>query len=438
MLRRSFIALVAAGVAFCAVAPATFAQSAGLRAAADNAGLNFGSAVTTDALATDAAYAGLLVDNVNMVSTVDQLDVAVVQPQQGVFDFGRADALVDFAVANDMTVRGHDLITSTGLPDWIVDGTWTADTLAQVLRDQVTAVVGRYATRNPGVVTQWDVVDDAFLPDGTLRDSIWRRVIGDDYLRIAFEAARAADPRGQLFYDDFYDDLSVTQDAVANGVAIVPGATATRSSCADVPKCVGVQATIAALVASGVPIDGIGLQASLRSPDPVDFATFAMWAEDLGLRWAITEFDVPLPATEIANAESLTFQAQVYADTLSACLDSAACDTFVGWGLTDRLPPSADTTGGAFGGALLLDATDAPKPAFDAVASALEQASTVTSTSSQPATIVAEPTTTVAAGGESSVSSAPIAGLTVGALALLGCVGIVVTLRRRRSRSSAE
>ncbi len=51
-------------------------------------------------------------------------------------------------------------------------------------------------------------------------------MIGDDYIRLAFEAARSGDPDAELFYDDFYDDLAVTQDAVASGVAIVPGANA--------------------------------------------------------------------------------------------------------------------------------------------------------------------------------------------------------------------
>ena len=56
-------------------------------------------------------------------------------------------------------------------------------------------------------------------------------MIGDDYLRIAYEAAREADPDAVLFYDDFYDDVAVTQDAVASGVPIVPGANAERTTC---------------------------------------------------------------------------------------------------------------------------------------------------------------------------------------------------------------
>ena len=130
-------------------------------------------------------------------------------------------------------------------------------------------------------------------------------MIGDDYIRLAFEAARDADPDAELFYDDFYDDLAVTQDAVASGVAIVPGANAERTTCDAVAKCSAVRDRIGALVEAGVPIDGIGFQAHLFSPDPADFGQFNDWVGDLGLRWAVTEFDVPLPVTEVDNPDSL-------------------------------------------------------------------------------------------------------------------------------------
>ena len=415
------------------VASQVGAQSAGLRPAADAAGLNFGAAVTLGALDADDAYRQLLVDNVNMVSTVSEVDFGVVQPQPGVYDFAAADALVDFAADNELTVRGHGLISPDGLPDWIVGGSWTAETLGTVLRDHVTEVVGRYAERNPGVVTQWDVVDEAFLPDGTVRDSLWRQVIGDDYIRIAFEAARAADPDALLFYDDFYDDLSVTQDAVDSGLTIVPGATADRSDCALVPKCAGVQSTIASLTAAGVPIDGIGFQAHLLSPDPVDFSTFSGWVTDLGLVWAITEFDVPVPVTEITNPDTLAFQADAYATSLSACLDAGSCDTFVVWGVTDRVPPTADTTGGAFGGALWFDATDVPKPAAEAMADVLgvvePEPATTDVAPTEPTTA---PTVTSPSAEQSDDDSNAVVALAVAAGALV-VVGAVIVLARRRT-----
>ena len=432
-MRHLMRTLVVGGLLALSFASPVDAQSAGLRQAADAAGLHFGAAVTVTALDDDTAYRQLLVDNVNMVSTVSEVDFGVVQPEPGVYDFAAADALVDFAAENGLTVRGHGLISPDGLPDWITGGSWTPEALTAVLSDHVTEVVGRYAERNPGVVTQWDVVDEAFLPDGTLRNSLWRQVIGDDFLRVAFEAARTADPGALLFYDDFYDDLSVTQDAVDSGLAMVPGATADRSDCALIPKCTGVRSTIASLVAAGVPIDGIGFQAHLLSPAPVDFTTFSPWVDDLGLEWAITEFDVPVPVTEITNPDTLAFQADVYATSLSACLDADSCDTFVVWGVTDRLPPTPDTTGGAFGGALWLDAVDAPKPAAEAMAGVLEAAGPEPSTTdvavTEPSTAPDATSPPAEQSGDDSNTLVAVA-VAAGALAV---VGAVILLARRRA-----
>lgn len=410
------------------------AQSAGLRDAADATGIDFGAAVTVAALGDDA-YRQLLVDNVNMVSTVAELDMATVQPRPGAFDFGPADAVVDFAVEHGLTVRGHALIGGGRLPEWVTNGSWTADSLTEVLRTHVSEVVGRYAERNPGVVTEWDVVEEAFLPDGSRRPTIWQQVIGDGHVAVAFEAARAADPDALLYYDDFYDDLAVTQDAVANDVAIVPGATAERSQCADIPKCVAVEAMISSLTASGVPVDGVGVQAHLLSPDPLDLGTFSAWIEGLGLGWAVTEFDVPVPATEVANPDTLAFQAETYRAALQSCVDAEGCDTFVTWGITDRLPPTPDTTGGAFGGGLWFDVADAPKPAADAMRSVLAVAEPEPMTTEAASTTAATTTpadTVAAAAPTDDGSSSPPTALIVGAVALAAGVLVILLLRRRR------
>ena len=111
------------------------------------------------------------------------------------------------------------------------------------------------------------------------------------------------------------------------------------------PKCVGVRDRISALLADGAPIDGIGFQSHLFSPDPADFSELTGWVEELGLLWAVTEFDVPLPITETTNAASLEFQASVYAQALAACADASNCNTFVTWGISDRFSPIPDETG---------------------------------------------------------------------------------------------
>jgi endo-1,4-beta-xylanase len=441
LFRSTTIAVVLVTALLTAVGASTpgRAQSTTLRPLADAAEISLGAAVDVDALG-DAGYRTLLVDHVNLVSTKDDLSMAVVQPEQGVFDFGRAESIVDFAVEHDMVARGYELISSA-VPGWVSAGTWTAESLGQVLRDQVTAVVGHFRERNPGVVVQWDVVGDAFLADGTPRPNIWQQVIGDDYLRIAFEAAREADPDAVLFYDDFYDDVAVTQDAVSSGVPIVPGANAERSTCDAVPKCVGVRDRIAALVADGVPIDGAGFQSHLFSPDPADFTQLTAWVGELGLRWAVTEFDVPLPVTEVSNPATLDFQAQVYADALAACVDAANCDTFVTWGISDRFSPIPAQTGGAFDGALWFDLDDQPKPAFDAMAQVLtERAPAVDVPSTDPEEELATSSTvdsTAAPAADGDGDDSPVVAVVVG-LAALGAIAVVIIVARRRRSSPTQ
>lgn len=415
-------------------------QPVSLRPLAVGAGIAVGAGVDADSL-SDAAHRSLLAEHVNLLSTAGDLSMAVTQPEPGVFDFGPAEAIVDFAVDNDMTVRGHELIGAI-VPDWVSTTAWTAETLSQVLRDQVTTVIGHFSERNPGVITQWDVVANAFLPDGTLRPTVWQQVIGDDHLRIAFEAARAADPDAMLFYDDFYDDVAVTQDAVATATAIVPGANAERTTCDAVPKCVGIRDQIASLVGVGTPIDGVGFQSHLFSPDPADFRQLSSWVGDLGLRWAITEFDVPLPITEIASAESLEFQARVYADTLAACVDAANCDTFVTSGISDRFSPIPQETGGAFGGALWFDANDTAKPALNAMAQVLAQRAPAPATTATPAPTVETVATIATTPGadDTSGGSTGASGL-VGVLIGLGVLGVIaggIVVARRRATPTTD
>jgi endo-1,4-beta-xylanase len=440
-------ACVAAGLAGATAAtPALAAPStpaATVRDMATAIDFRFGAAVDREALG-DAAYADLLDANVTTLSTRDELTFATVQPQRGTFDFAAAEEVVDFAEAHGLTVRGHDLVTPDRLPEWITTGTWDATTLADALREHVTTVIAHFERRNPGVVTDWDVVGRALLPDGTLRPSVLQAVLGDEYLRIAFDAARAAAPAATLYYDDFYDDVAITQEAVLAGQPIVPGASATTSTCGEIPKCAGTSALLTSLLDRGAPIDGVAFEAHVFSPEPVDMATFTAWVGDLGLVWAVSEFTVPLPATEIATPSSLEFQADTYRAALGACVDAPECDTFVTWGITDRLSPLSVDTDGVYDGALWLDAADQPKPARDAIRdvfSAIVAQLPAPTTTAPPAADVPAAATEIAPpvdtaiddgdhgdGGEGEGMVVPVA---VGLAALAAIGGLILILRRR-------
>jgi endo-1,4-beta-xylanase len=70
-----------------------------------------------------------------------------------------------------------------------------------MLRNHIQEVVKHFK----GQVAGWDVVNESFLDDGTLRPSIWSKNI-PDYIAKSFQWAHEADPNAILFYNDYGQD----------------------------------------------------------------------------------------------------------------------------------------------------------------------------------------------------------------------------------------
>jgi endo-1,4-beta-xylanase len=349
MRRRTALATVVTGllsaalVAGPATAPATAAArvpdptTSTLRQLAAHTGMRVGTAVDTAALAADSTYRSAVAAQFDSVTPENVMKWEVVEPEQGRYDFTQADALVSFARAHGQLVRGHTLVWHSQLPAWLTSRDWTRAELRQVLRQHILTEAGHFRGR----IWAWDVVNEAFNDDGTLRDTIWLRVLGPDYIADAFRWAHQADPKAILFYNDFnIEGTNAKSDAV--------------------------YALLSRLRQEGVPVQGVGLQGHLSTQFDVPTGILANLRRfaGIGVASAFTEADVRsvLPVDSAERAA----QTAGYSAMLDSCLLEPRCLSFTVWGFTDKYQWVPGTFPGQ-GSAALYDENFQPKPAYDAV-----------------------------------------------------------------------
>lgn len=193
-----------------------------------------------------------------------------IHPDPERFNFTGADAYADFAGKNDIKLIGHTLVWHSQTPGWVFQGEGgkpaTREDLLQRMHDHIHTVVGRYK----GKVKGWDVVNEALSDGGPeiLRDSPWRKIIGEDFIDQAFRFAHEADPDAELYYNDY---------GLENGRK--------RANCVKLLK---------GLQERGVPITGVGTQShfQLVNPPIAEVEETIKAFSELGLKVMITELDV--------------------------------------------------------------------------------------------------------------------------------------------------
>ena len=293
-----------------------------LRDAAQARAIHLGAGVAASPLQFEGLYRDTLKREFNMLTPVHAMKFGPIHPSRDRFYFTDADDIVLFAEKNGMQVRGHTLVGHHQLPYWLSEKRYPRQEMLHVLREHILTVVGRYRGR----IAAWDVVNDAIDDDGFLRDTIWLRSIGPEYIELAFQWAHEADPAAQLFYsDDVTEPLGRKSD--------------------------GVHRLVYDLKDRRIPIHGVGLQmdATLTSPPDLERLTAGMEQfSALGLEVHLTELHVRIKG--LARPTDLDVQAKIYYDTLNICLSSPNCTAFVLSGFTDRyswVPQSFPGYGGA-------------------------------------------------------------------------------------------
>lgn len=353
----------------------------------------------------------LLKAQFNQIVPENDLKWQLVHPREGAdgYDFGPADAFVNFGVSNRMQLVGHTLVWHSQTPNWVFAGTnpppagsdrtpvasvgaetnapaangagrrpagpafggfgrysgprASREELLQRMREHIHTVVGRYKGR----IKVWDVVNEALADGGgtnLLRNSLWLEIIGPDFIAKAFQFAHEADPDAILRYNDYGLENPVKRRKLVT--------------------------LIRSLREQGVPVHAIGSQAHVNvgtAFETMDQALTEM--ATLGLPIHITELDVNGAqggqrgtGADVA-ANSATTQgglvdnadrrlAEAYAGFFRAFLkhrDSVKLVTF--WGVNDAVSWRAN------GKPLLFDGDDRPKPAFEAVISEAQKATAV-------------------------------------------------------------
>ena len=318
----------------------TLVYPASLRAAAEARGLLIGSEAH-DISVEDARFEAALTREFNSL-TVGAMSWA----QVDCCGYKAADAVVKFASAHQMKIKGHPLIWHGALPDWIDENTSTS-TLRWAMQAHIRGEIVRYR----GKVYAWNVVNEAVESDG-LRKTILLEKLGEDYIAEAFRLAHEADPNALLFYNDYSAEA-------AGGL--------------HKAKSDQVYELVKKLVADDVPIHGVGLQMHLFAveyPRPEDIVANVRRLTALGLKVNISEMDVRIKELPLAMSERLEMQRRIYHDVIAACVKEKGFTDITFWGFTDACWTNELGQRGT-DYPLLFDENYQPKPAYWGVMDAL-------------------------------------------------------------------
>ncbi|MPY58886.1 endo-1,4-beta-xylanase [Streptomyces spongiae] len=338
--------LLAAGalVATAVVALPQFTEQASaattLRGYADARGARIGAAVADGPLQNESAYTTVLDREFNSVTAENAMKWDALEPSRNSYNWAAADRLVVHATSHNQGVRGHTLAWYAQLPSWLKNGNFSATELNTLLKKHIDTTVGRYK----GKIYAWDVVNEAFNEDGSMRSSLWQDKLGTGYIANALRWAHAADPAAKLYINDYNIE-------------------------ADNAKSDGLYNLAKQLLTQGVPLHGIGFQSHfVVGGVPSSMKANLKRFSDLGLEVSVTELDIRIPLP--ASSAELAQQSTDYKTATENCLGVPRCAGVTVWGLTDKYSWIPGTFSG-YGAALPYNESYAAKPAYTGLSNGL-------------------------------------------------------------------
>lgn len=267
-MRRNIIFFLACMLAVAGVSPLSAKNNKTLK---DVLGKYFliGTAMNVDQIwERNADEANIVKNNFNAVVAENCMKGEEIHPEENRFFWDDADRLVKFAEDNGLAVTGHCLVWHSQAPVWMFTDergdTVSRDVLIDRMHRHISEVVGRYKGRILG----WDVVNEIFNDDGTFRESPYYRIIGPEFVELAFKFAHEADPDAELYINDYSLSYPAKRDAV----------------CRIVRK----------LKSEGYRVDGIGMQShnGLDYPDMAEYEKSIDAFAACGVKVMVTELDV--------------------------------------------------------------------------------------------------------------------------------------------------
>lgn len=232
--------------------------------------------------------------------TVGSLDWKYASPTEAELDYPIQEGYLEQAIKSNQPINFMHIIYGNRdeIPDWLRNGNYSKEELITKMQDHITGVMTKLRKivdrRGSDIPITYTVVNESVNAPSIF----WNQRVGPEYVQLAFEAARKADPKALLLYNDYNHELPTQANAR------------------------GVFELVKKLKDQGL-IDGVGMQMHFLRGDninpntPIDVLETGIRAQidkyaSIGLKTYITELDVDMSGISGTSEQKIQKAAQIY------------------------------------------------------------------------------------------------------------------------------